>query len=90
MVYFPETFVPRMALSKEAFLALFYFALISNVLFSRLQDACVVCYLGQWFVGALAYADDIILLTPTTHVMRKMLTLCDDFVDENCVQFNVM
>jgi hypothetical protein len=58
------------------------------VLLSRLQDAGVGCYLGPWFVGALAYADDIVLLTPTAHVMRKMLTLRDDFADEYCVQFN--
>jgi hypothetical protein len=58
------------------------------VLLSRLQDAVIGCYLGQWFVGALAYADDIVLLTPTAHAMRRRLTLCDDFADEHCVQFN--
>jgi hypothetical protein len=33
------------------------------------------CYIGPWFVGALAYADDIVLLAPSATAMRKMLNI---------------
>ena len=36
-----------------------------------LSDAKVVCYIGHVFVGALAYADDIVLLAPSARAMRK-------------------
>ena len=38
------------------------------------------------FVGALAYADNIVLLAPTARAMRKLLSLCDEFASE----FNVL
>ena len=88
MVYFQETFCVTNGVKQGGIISPILFCVYIDVLFSRLLDAGVDCYLGQWFVGALAYADDIVLLTPTAHPMRKMLTLCDDFADEYCVQFN--
>ena len=38
------------------------------------------------FVGALAYADDIVLLAPTARATCKLLSLCDEFASE----FNVL
>ena len=35
------------------------------------------CYIGPHFVGALAYADDLVLLAPTPTAMRRMLAVCD-------------
>ena len=40
------------------------------------------------FVGALAYADDIVLLAPTARAMRKLLCLCDEFASGFNVLFN--
>ena len=30
-----------------------------------------------WFVGALAYADDLVLLAPSATAMRRLLSVCD-------------
>ena len=43
---------------------------------------------GSTFVGALAYADDIVLICPTPSALRLLLKLCDDFAYENDVVFN--
>ena len=40
------------------------------------------------FLGALTYADDIVLLAPTPSAMRTVLTLCDNFADELHIVFN--
>ena len=40
-------------------------------------------------MGALAHADDIALLAPTTRAMRLMLGICDDFAQEYVIVFNV-
>jgi len=44
--------------------------------------------LSLWFffVGAFAYADDLVLLAPSANAMRHMLRLCDD----DAAQFNVV
>jgi len=39
-----------------------------------------VAWMLHWFffVGALAYADDLVLLAPT-HAMRQLLRICDEY-----------
>ena len=53
-----------------------------------MSDAKVGCYIGNVFVGGLAYADDIVLLPPTARAMRKLLSSCDEFASEFNVLFN--
>ena len=43
---------------------------------------------GTWILGALAYADDIVLITPTATAMRQMLAVCDKFAFKLDVLFN--
>ena len=39
-------------------------------------------------MGALAYADDIVLMAPTATAMRKLLAVCDEFAGKFDVMFN--
>jgi len=41
-------------------------------LLSALSNSGVGCYIGNNFVGALIYADDIVLIAPTATAMRKL------------------
>ena len=41
------------------------FAIYTDGLLKRLQEAGVGCHMGNHFSGALAYADDITLLSPS-------------------------
>ena len=49
----------------------------------------VGCFIGNWFIGALAYADDIVLLAPSASAMCAMLHSCDTFAEQYNVIFNV-
>ena len=53
-----------------------------------LSQANVGCYVGEFFVGVLAYADDIVLLAPTASAMRQLLLyiwcLDDSKINEVC------
>jgi hypothetical protein len=44
-------------------------------LLTALSNAGVGCYIGNNFVGALAYADDIVLLAPSASALRRMLAI---------------
>jgi hypothetical protein len=46
------------------------------------------CFINNDFVGALAYADDIVLIAPTTSALRKLLSTCGDYASEYCICFN--
>jgi hypothetical protein len=40
------------------------------------------------FVGAFAYADNLVLLAPSASAMRSMLNICDDYATQYDVVFN--
>ena len=73
-------------------------AVLSPVLFCvyldglliMLSKAGVGCFIGCTFVGALAYADDIVLTAPTATAMRKLLKVCDNYAQEYCISFNAI
>jgi len=44
--------------------------------------------MGSWFVGVLAYADDIVLMAPTATAVRRMLAVCEEFAVKLDVRFN--
>jgi len=50
-----------------------------------LSNYSVGCYIGNFFVGALAYADDIVLIAPTATAMRKLSSICGDYATEYCI-----
>jgi hypothetical protein len=64
------------------------FSIYFDVLLTRLRDSNVGCFIGPWFTGALAYADNLAILAPTAKAMRMMLAICDEYADEYCVRFN--
>ena len=44
--------------------------------------------IGNNFVGALAYADDIVLLAPSATALRKMLQMCDKNASDYSIVFS--
>lgn len=66
------------------------FCIYMDGLLHRLASAGVGCFMGDEFVGAVAYADDIVLVAPTPSAMSKMLTICDEFAVEHNVLYNAL
>jgi len=63
----------------------FFFCVYIDGLLQRLYESGVGCYIGNVFVGALVYADDVVLLAPTHSAMRRMLRVCEDVAKDFCV-----
>jgi hypothetical protein len=71
-------------------------AIISPILFCiyidgllrKLEQSRVGCFMGKFFVGALAYADDLTLLAPTPRSLRRLLTICEEYASEFDIIFN--
>ena len=64
------------------------FCVYIDGMLQRVYESGVGWYIGKVFVGALAYADDVVLLAPTHSAMRRMLRACEDFAKDFCVIFN--
>ena len=82
------SFEIRNGVKQGGILSPILFCIYFDSLLCELTKAGVGCYIGDFFVGALAYADDIVLLAPSLNAMRTMLNVCDRFAIEYDVVFN--
>ena len=64
------------------------FTVYIQELLDRLKDSGVGCHVGDTFVGAVAWADDILLLAPTRAAMQVMLDIASAFVAEVGLRFS--
>ena len=71
-------------------------AVISPILFAVYYDELIAklarsgygCRVSQHFVGALSYADDITLLSPSLQGLQYMVNICEEYGKEFHVTFN--
>ena len=64
------------------------FCLYLDGLLSLLAKSSVSCLDGECYVGALACADDIVLLAPMANAMRHLLKICDIYASDYSIVFN--
>jgi hypothetical protein len=83
-----DYFLALNGVKQGAVLSPILFCVYMDDLLTALSKSGCGCYIGRQFVGALAYADDIVLLAPTPNAMRKLLQLCQDYADDFSITFN--
>ncbi len=54
----------------------------------KLEKSCIGCKIGTHFIGALAYANDVIFLCPSRSGLQKMINICEQFGIDFQVSFN--
>ena len=64
------------------------FAIYNDSLLKRLGESGVGCQMVGHFTGALAYADDITLLSLSMSELRTLSTICEEYATEFDVTFN--
>ena len=64
------------------------FAVYINPLIINLQNSKQGCYIGNICTNAFAYADDIVLLTPSCTALRSLIRICEEYADSYKLKFN--
>jgi exonuclease III len=64
------------------------FIIYIDELLTRLKRSGLGCHIGNTYMGALGYADDLILLSPSRQAIMSMLRVCKEFACEYNVLFN--
>ena len=57
------------------------FSVYLNSLIEKLQISGLGCHIGMLFMGALMYADDLVLLSASVHDLQLMINICVDELD---------
>ena len=86
--YLSNTFNVSNGVKQGGVLSPILFSVYIDELLSALEQEKVGCYIGDSFFGALAYADDILLLSPSRTAMSRMLKLCEKYAKEYDIIFN--
>jgi hypothetical protein len=64
------------------------FSVYVQELLDRLQDLGTGCHVGETFLGAVAWADDFLLTSPTRGAMQRMLDVASTFASEVGLEFS--
>ena len=83
-----ESFQGSNGVKQGGVLSPVLFCVYLDILLERLSSLGVGAHLGELFVGALGYADDLALVSPSVSAMDSMLGVCEDFANEYDVMFN--
>ena len=62
------------------------FTVYIDELLQHLQKLGVGCNWEKMFVGSLCYADDLALIAPSAHALRRMLQVCSSVVKSHVLQ----
>ena len=84
----PNCFTVRNGVKQGGVLSLLLFAICTDSRLKRLEESGVGCHMGGHFTGALAYADDITLLSPSMSGVRVLSKVCEEYATDLDVIFN--
>ena len=85
---FSAYFLVKNGVKQGGVLSPVMFCVYIDDLLVQLARIGVGCFIRRKFVGALAYADDIVLVAPTASALCKMLAVCDNYATEYYMAFN--
>ena len=64
------------------------FSVYVDELLEKLKINGAGCHIGHYYVGALGYADDIILLCPSLSGMHDMIKTCEEYAKDHQILLN--
>ena len=64
------------------------FAIYTDGLLHMLKETGVGCHMGAHFTGALAYADDLTLVSPSISGLTIMIDICEQYAKEYYINGN--
>ena len=83
-----DTFPIRNGTRQGSIASPVFWAVYCDLLIKELRQLGVGAHIAGVFMGASAYADDLVLVDPTRHAMQLMLSVCEDYADRYNILFS--
>ena len=65
------------------------FSVYLDPLLKEIHNSRLGCFVGNLCANAFAYADDIIILSPTCSSMRSLIQICERYSEEFTLTFTL-
>ena len=85
-----STFNMRNGIRQGSILSPYLFNVYVDGLNHNLNSSKVGCHLGNKPMNNLSYADDLVLIAPSTAALNDLLRICDKFAVEHHIVFSTM
>ena len=86
--HYSEQFTIKNGVRQGAILSPILFCSYMNDLFTILRNAKTGCHVGNFFAGAMGYADDLLLLCPSRKGLQEMLTIAENYARNHRISFS--
>ena len=73
---------------QGAILSPVFWAIYADPMLGRLRRLGLGAHVAGCFMGAVCYADDVLLIAPTRNSMQRMLLELEEFASENNITFS--
>jgi hypothetical protein len=86
--YKSSMFTAKNGVKQGGILSPLLFGTYMDELLAQLRSCGAGCYMGPYWCGALSYADDFCLVSPSIDGLNRMIAVCNDFSAKYNVSFN--
>ena len=83
-----RTFYMTNGIRKGSYLSPYIFNVYVEALNEMLNDSGLGCCIGTSPTNNLSWADDLVIVSPSSHALQEMLNICDSFAKEHLLIFN--
>ena len=83
-----ESFPVSNGVRQGSILSPHFFNVYTDDLSTQLNNLNIGCAMGNMIINHLLYADDIVLISPSSAGLRKLLAVCEQFGIDNDLLFN--
>ncbi len=85
---FSELFTTTNGIGQGGVISPVLFCIYMDALLNRLEIEGYGCWIESHYFWSIGYADDLKLLSPSVHGLRKLTKVCVEFDEEYGVQYN--
>ena len=85
---YSESFPLQNCVKQGNCLSPILFTIYIDGLLERLKNAAIGCHIGRVYAGAFGYADDLALIAPSLHSLKRMILICERYAEEFSIMFN--
>ena len=83
-----DSFTVTNGVRQGSILSSHFFSIYVDDLSMQLNNLNIGCVIGNTIINHLLYADDIVLLSPSSAGLKALLTICEQFGEKHDIIFN--